>query len=616
MKLFRKKNINNILNSDNYILGLSFNYHDSAAALLKNGVILGGSSEDRFTRIKGDSSFPIHAINFLLKSNNLEVKDINEVVFYDSPYLKFNRLLSTLMLGRVKSAPLFVKAVSTWIDSKLFVEKEIKKILGKRVKVTFVNHHISHGASAFYPSPFSDAMVLTVDGVGEWASTTIGYGNGKEYMIIEEITFPNSLGILYSAFTHYCGFKINSGEYKLMGLSPFGEERYVDVIKKELIHLDDDGSYSLNPEYFSFDKEERTYNKKFISLFGSEPRREGEEVREIDQDLARSIQVVLNEALLNLAKRCKGYNKSKNLVMAGGVALNVVSIGFIERSGLFDNIWVQPASGDAGGSLGASLYRYYSENDRVISLNDSMSGAFLGALPSYERNVEDVINDYGLKFTEVADSELVDRISSLILQGNIIGVCKGRAEFGPRALGNRSIIADARINDMQVKINMKTKFREGFRPFAPMMLERNMEKLLINPTPSPYMLKTFYFKDEYRYKVNDDRSNTVNERVKAIRSKYPAVTHLDYSCRVQSIDPLRNKFYYDLLVELEKREGVELLLNTSFNVRGEPIINSAEDAVEGFLSMEIDYLLLENKLISKVDNSEVKPRRERKFAGD
>ena len=603
------------LNGSGFVLGISYNYHDSGAVLLSNGHILGAVEEERFTRIKGDKSFPINAISYLLTQANISPEDLEAVVYYESPYLKFNRTLSTLLLGRLETLPLFVKALNNWLDSKLWIEKDIKKFIHKKANIKLLPHHLSHGASAFYPSPFSDAVVLTVDGVGEWSTTTIGYGEGYQYNIDQEITFPNSLGLLYSAFTHYTGFKINSGEYKMMGLAPYGQPIYVDIIKKELINFSEDGSYSLNPKYFSFDKEERTYNQDFIELFGSPARVSNQMIRTLDQDLAASIQVVLNEALLNICSHAKKTYPSENLVLAGGVALNVVAAGVIERSGIFKNVWVQPCSGDGGGALGAALYYYHNQSKtRTINPLDQMQGSFLGPFEGGSDEIREYLNKSNIKYTEHTDQELTTIIAQNLVEGKIVGLCKGRMEYGPRALGARSILADARAIDMQERLNLRTKFREGFRPFAPMILADKVNDIFEYGTESPYMLKTYFLKEEFRYTTTN--TEDIIARVKEIRSPWPAITHIDYSCRVQTIDVDRNPFMYKVLSNFYLQTGSPIIVNTSFNVRGEPIVLGGKEAIEGFLNMDIDTLVVGHFLVEKSLNPNLSPTRPRIFGED
>lgn len=603
------------INGGGFILGISYNYHDSGAVLVSNGQILGAVEEERFTRIKGDKSFPINAVSYLLTQANITPEQLEAVVYYESPYLKFNRTLSTLLLGRLETLPLFVKALNNWLDTKLWVEKDIKKFIHKKANIKLLPHHLSHGASAFYPSPFNDAVVLTIDGVGEWSTTTIGYGEGYKYAIDQEITFPNSLGLLYSAFTHYTGFKINSGEYKMMGLAPYGKPIYVELIKNELIHLSEDGSYSLNPKYFSFDKEERTYNQDFINLFGSPARVSTQMIRTLDQDLAASIQVVLNEALLSLCLNAKKAYPSENLVLAGGVALNVVAVGVIERSGIFKNVWVQPCSGDGGGALGAALYYYHNQSkSRTVNPLDQMHGSFLGPTEGSPQELKEYLTKSNIIHTELTDEELIATIAKHLAQGKIVGLCKGRMEYGPRALGARSILADARAIDMQERLNLKTKFREGFRPFAPMILAQKVNEVFEYGTASPYMLKTYFLKEEYRYASTN--TEDIIARVKEVRSPWPAITHIDYSCRVQTIDAERNPFIYKVLSDFYQQTGSPIIVNTSFNVRGEPIVLGGKEAIDGFLNMDIDTLVVGNFLVEKSLNPNLSPTSPRIFGED
>ncbi len=455
------------------ILGISAYYHDAAAALIIGDRIVAAASEERFTRRKGDAELPVNAIEYVLREANLAPEDLTAVVFYESPFAKLDRLLSTQLVGQPSTLPTFVRSMRTWLPNKLWAESHIKDLLGKSVNVLFSDHHMSHAASAFYPSPFDEAAVITVDGVGEWSTTTISHGSGKDMKFVEHIEFPNSLGLLYSAFTLYCGFKVNSGEYKLMGLAPFGNPIYADKILTELIHLHDDGSFSMNPEYFSYFGGMRTYNKKFEQLFGAPTRDPESKLEQHHADVAASIQKVTNQAMIGLARRAKELTGSKNLCLAGGVALNVVSVGELERSGLFDEIWVQPAAGDAGGAVGAALWASHLlfDTPRNADPGDGMGGAFLGPRPGdLDGTVEEVIASYGLIAHTLVDKELAARVASSIENGQVVALARGRMEFGPRALGARSVLADARNPEMQSRLNIKTKFREGFRPFAPLVL--------------------------------------------------------------------------------------------------------------------------------------------------
>ena len=610
--------------NDVYILGISAFYHDSGVALIKNGEILGAVQEERFSRVKGDSSLPEKSILYLLKSNNIKPEDIKEVVFYESPFIKFDRLISTQLIGRVASLPNFVKSMATWLPDKLWVEKKIKKLLGKQIKVSFLDHHLSHGASAFYPSPFTNSAILTIDGVGEWSTSTISYGEGSAIKMLKQIEYPNSLGLLYSAFTVLCGFKVNSGEYKLMGLAPYGNPVYKDIIFEKVVNLNKDGSFSLNPEYFSYFSKGKTYNKKFEDLFGVKTRRGEERLTQVYCDIAASIQAVTNEVVLALASQAKVLTNSNNIVLAGGVALNVVTIGALERSGLFDGIWVQPASGDAGGSLGAALWLSYNKFNikREIKQEDSMKGSFLGPFPG-EVDVEslEILNQYKLIYHELRDDELAFRIAEEIANGKVVSVAKGRMEFGPRALGSRSVLADARDTEMQKRLNLKTKFREGFRPFAPMVLEEDFNNYFNGDSvTSPYMLKTYPVNESIRVTDLNENPNfeklDLFEIVSRKRSSIPAVTHIDYSARAQTIDQSRNPFIYQVISNFKKITGCSVIVNTSFNVRGEPIVCSSRDAIECFIQTDIDVLVLDSYIIVKNEQKNLKNKSNRKFKDD
>ena len=583
---------------DRYILGISAYFHDSAAALLKNGEVIGAGHEERYTRIKGDPNIPLRTVSDLLEMEGIKYSDLSEVVYYESPQLKFERLLSTTLLGDSKSYKLFLKAMETWLPDKLWVERNIKKTFGKKVKITFSDHHLSHAASAYYPSPYESAAILTLDGVGEWSTTTISQGKGNEITMLKEITFPNSLGMLYSAFTLLCGFKINSGEYKLMGLAPFGEPIYKDLIKEKIIKLHKDGSYELNPIYFAYFQREATYTDALPELFNIKPRLHSEPIEQIHADIARSIQEVTNEVVLNAAMAAWAFTREDNLVLAGGVALNVVSNKYLEENGPFKNIWIQPAAGDAGGALGAALYRHYTGKERRVI---SKFIPFLGSKAL--NNLDDFIlhlDSLDIKYTqEFEDSKLIELIVHALSENKIIGLCRGRAEFGPRALGHRSILASALDLSMQEKLNLKTKFREGFRPFAPILTKECADLLFKNKgKESPYMLKTYEIKDEYKITSKSVATN-VFEKVKEARSLFPAITHVDFTARLQTVSQEDESFTYSLLKEYGKISGHEILVNTSFNVRGEPIINTGLDALNCFLDTEIDILVVDNIIIYK-----------------
>ena len=601
-----------------YVLGISAYYHDSGATLICDGEILGAVHEERFSRIKGDSNFPEKSIEYLLKLANISPNQLSEVAYYENPYLKFDRQLSTFLYGNFASIINFIYTVKINIKKKLWVEREIKKFL-KNKSIVLTDHHLSHAASAFYPSPFEKAAIMTIDGVGEWSTTTIGYGEGSNITLDKHIEYPNSLGLLYSAFTVFTGFKVNSGEYKLMGLAPFGEPKYYDIIKNNLVKINDDGSFQLNPKYFEYFNGNKTIGKSFEKLFGQKIRTENEDLELFHADIAASIQKITNEIILKIAEHVKTTYNCENLVLAGGVALNVVSIGELERSKLFKNIWVQPAAGDAGGSLGAALWVTYNKLcvDRVVNVNDSMKGAFLGPKPDdFGDKIEDVLDGYKLKYKMYNDAELAKIVSKEISECKVIAVAKGRMEFGPRALGSRSVLADARVSDMQSRLNLKTKYREGFRPFAPIIRDEDGGKYFDQYTNSPYMLKTFYLKDEFRLEESNNEDKKIFEKVKEIRSIIPSVTHIDYSSRAQSVDKERNSFIHSILSEFEILTGLPILINTSFNVRGEPIVCSSEDAIECFLKTDIDILVLENYIIYKNENINVIPKRDSAVKND
>ena len=597
------------------ILGVSAYYHDSAAALVRGGEIIAAASEERFTRKKGDSELPVNAIEYALKVANAVPEDLSAVVFYESPFAKLDRLLATQLVGDMKTLPTFVNSMRTWLPNKLWIESHLKSVLGKKTNVLFSDHHLSHAASCFFPSPFKDAAILTIDGVGEWSTTTISHGTGSDLKMIEQIEYPNSLGILFSAFTLYAGFKVNSGEYKLMGLAPFGKPIYAEKILAKIIHLNNDGSFSLNPEYFSYFGGMRTYNRKFEELFGFPTRSPEGQLEPHHADLAASIQYVTNQAMLGLARRAKSITGSDSLVLAGGVALNVVSVGELERSEIFKEVWIQPAAGDAGGALGAALWAAHNIFDapRIVNPDDSMQGAFLGPRPGdCDVNVENAISDYGLITRELEELELAEYVAAKVAEGCVVALARGRMEFGPRALGSRSVIADAREPGMQSRLNQKTKFREGFRPFAPLVLAEDAEKYFeTGRSISPYMLKTYPVRDSIRIEAVDSGETNPFNRVREVRSTIPAVTHVDYSARVQTVDSERHPFLHDMLKKFKKITGCSVVVNTSFNVRGEPIVCTAVDAIECFLATDIDVLILENHVIERGVQSEqsLKPRR-------
>ncbi len=573
-----------------YVLGISAFYHDSAAALIRDGEIVAAASEERFTRVKGDASFPIEAITFCLDTAGILPEDLDEVVYYEDPVEKFGRLLTGAFVNMPRSLPQFAAAMPEWIGDKLWIEKRIRKELGlKKGRIGFMSHHMSHAASAFYPSPFEEAAILTVDGVGEWTTLSWGVGRGSDIELSRVLRYPNSLGLLYSAFTFYTGFRINEGEYKMMGLAPYGEPRYADLIKKELINIEDDGSFALNQRYFSYTYGLKTINKRFEKLFGRPPRKETEPVDSFYADVACSIQRVTDEILLRIAAHIKEQTGMDKLVMAGGVALNVTSTGALRASGIFDDIWIQPAAGDAGGAVGAALHGYYrlTGAKRAPAGKDLMKAGLLG----YEIKMRDADDDAELKelgavWTPTDERSAPAEIAKLVADGKIVSVAWGRAEFGPRALGDRSILADARDPDMLQYLNKKIKFREGFRPFAPAVLAEDAALYFDIDGESPYMIFTFPVKQERRLPA--ERTDGITATASLARSDIPAVTHVDYSARIQTVSKSDNPRFYAILSEFKKLTGSSVMINTSYNVNHEPIVNTAADAYRTFMRSGID----------------------------
>lgn len=590
------------------VLGISAYYHDSAAAIIKNGEIVAAAQEERFTRIKGDNSFPKHAIDYCLKCSGLTIERITHIVYYEEPFLKFTRILTNSHLTVPTGFSQYIRAVPPWVSDKLRMSSKLKKELGTDHDILFCPHHCSHAASAFFPSPFSKAAILTVDGVGEWATAAIGVGEGNKIRILKELRYPNSLGLLYSAFTYFCGFKINSGEYKLMGLAPYGEPVYAERIKKELINLADDGSFAVNQSYFDYTKGIHTINRRFERLFGFKARQPESEIGKEYTDVAASIQQVTEEILIKLARHAKELTGCDRLVMAGGVALNVKANGEIKRQNIFDDIWIQPASGDAGGALGAAMYHYYnvSESDRSVNGKDLMKQSFLG--PSIEK--KDVAALPGVSHSY--DDKTAAKVAELLAAGKTVAVARGRMEFGPRALGHRSILCDARNEQTRRTLNLKIKFREDFRPFAPIVLEEDAGSYFKDCDPSPYMMFTYYV-NEQRRSLPPDRLS-FPQTVNYPRSDIPAVTHADYSARVQTVNG-NDPFIYNVLKEFKKLTGCSVLVNTSFNVRGEPIVCTAEDAYNCFMNTGIDFVLIGGELFDKTEQPETK-QRERFFEKD
>jgi carbamoyltransferase len=615
------------------ILGISAFYHDSAAAIIIDGKIVAAAQEERFTRKKHDPSFPVNAAKYVLDESGINPGSLRYVVFYDKPYIKFERLLETYHAFAPRGLTSFIQAIPVWIKEKLFMKnmlrKELKNLgISSDVTILFPEHHLSHAASAFYPSPFDEAAILTIDGVGEWATTTIGKGKGSEITIFKELHFPHSLGLLYSSFTYYCGFRVNSGEYKLMGLAPYGisgsqrVEQYKNIISDKLVDIRDDGSILLNMEYFDYATGmTMCNNSKWKKMFGIPRRNEEDELTQQYMDMALAIQQITDEIVLRLAKTAKKITNANNLVMAGGVALNCVSNGKIHESGLFENIWVQPAAGDAGGAVGAALAAWYQflEKSRTVEITDSMAGAYLG--PSYtDSDIEKLITRYNLssKYYDNFDS-LAAETARLIDHGKIIGWFQGRMEFGPRALGNRSIIGDPRNPEMQKKMNLKIKFRESFRPFAPSILESDVNEYCENGILSPYMLFVMPVNNKRCITAPGSYNNgDLYTRLYFLRSDVPAITHIDYSARVQTVSKNTNERFWILINEFKKRTGYGIIINTSFNVRGEPIVCSPEDALRCFMNTEIDFLVMNNFLFDKSELMHLKDNfsKNYKFSAD
>lgn len=597
---------------DQYILGLSCYYHDSAAALLKNGEIVAAAQEERFSRKKHDSRFPKNAVSYCLKSQGINLSDVKEVVYYEKPLLTFERLLETYLGAAPRGGRSFIAAMQVWLKEKLFLKTELKKNL-KEIQesngtdsthipnLLFSEHHLSHAAAAFYPSPFEESIVLCMDGVGEWATTSAWVGKGKDIKPLWEISFPHSLGLLYSAFTYYCGFKVNSGEYKLMGLAPYGEPKYVDQIKENLIDIKEDGTFRLDISYFKYHRGFRMTGRKFHKLFGRPPRKGETELTQFHMDLAASIQVVTEEIVLKLARSLRQETGIKNLCLAGGVALNCVANGKLLQAKIFDEIWIQPASGDAGSALGAALvgWHQHQEQERVVNTNDSMKGTYLG--PEFSNDeITNYLKQINAPFHTHDDPELFECLAEELEKGHVIGWFNGPMEFGPRALGGRSIIGDPRNQKMQSMMNLKIKYRESFRPFAPSVLEEDVSNQFEMNAKSPYMLLVAPVKKELCKQMTDEEDKLFGiEKLNIPRSSLPAITHVDYSARVQTVSAKTNPRYYNLISSFKRRTGCPTIVNTSFNVRGEPIVCTPQDAYRCFMRTEMDVLVLQNQILFK-----------------
>jgi len=585
-----------------YVLGISAYYHDSAAALIKDGNIIAAAQEERFTRKKHDSRFPKSAIHYCLEEAGISIKDVDYVAFYDKPFIKFERILETYLAYAPFGITSFIKAIPLWIKKKLWMRELIKKELGFEGKMIFPEHHQSHAASAFFPSPYDEAAILTLDGVGEWATASFGIGKSNTIELYKEIRFPHSLGLLYSAFTHYTGFKVNSGEYKVMGLAPYGEPKYRDLIRKELIDIKEDGSFKLNMKYFNYCAGLTMTNKKFHDLFRTPPRKPESRLTQREMDLARSVQDVTEEVMLKMAVHVAKVTGKSNLVLAGGVTLNCVGNSKILKKAPYKNIWVQPAAGDAGGALGAALfvwYQYLGNERKAVTRDDFQKGSYLG--PSFSKNdIVGFLKEKNAPFREIEREKIPECIADLIAKEKVIGWFQGRMEFGPRALGSRSIIGDARSSRMQEIMNLKIKFRESFRPFAPSILEEKNSEYFDLEKESPYMLLVAPVKTEKRKKVTREQEKLFGlQKLNIVRSEIPAVTHVDFSARVQTVNPRTNPVYYAMIKKFDEKYGCPVIINTSFNVRGEPIVATPKDAYLCFMRTNMDYLIMENVLLEK-----------------
>jgi carbamoyltransferase len=586
------------------ILGLSAFYHDSAACLVRDGEIIAAAQEERFTRKKHDASFPEQAVRYCLRESGLNVNELDYVTFYEKPFLKFDRILHTYLTYAPVGLRSFLMAIPLWIRERIWMKELIRRELGCVCKILFPEHHESHAASAFFPSPFSEAAFLTCDGVGEWTTTSYGVGRGNQIQMLAELRFPHSLGLLYSAFTYFTGFRVNSGEYKLMGLAPYGQPKYRDLILRELIDLKDDGSFRLNMKYFNYGVGLTMTNVAFNRLFDRPPRKPESKLTQSDMDLACSVQDVTNEVILRMARHVRKETGQRNLCLAGGVALNCVASGLLLRERIFDRIWIQPAAGDAGGALGAALFAWHqilNKERKTDGVNDSQRGSYLG--PEYRNNeIRAYLEMQKIAFTELTDDELPGKIAELINAQKVIGWFYGRMEFGPRALGARSIIGDARSPKMQELMNLKIKFRESFRPFAPAVLRERLSDWFELDEESPYMLLVAPVSKNRRHEIAADQQDLFGfQKLLTIRSDIPAVTHVDFSARIQTVTDRNQPMFYRVIKNFEQRYGCPVIINTSFNVRGEPIVATPEHAFTCFMRTNMDYLLLGNFLLEKRD---------------
>ena len=593
-----------------YILGISAFYHDSSACLVKDGEIIAAAQEERFTRKKHDARFPRHAIQYCLKEADISANQIDNVVFYEKPFVKFERLLETYLAFAPKGFTSFAKAMPVWIKDKLFQKSalinELKSTLDKDIdwseRLLFSEHHLSHAASAYYPSPFESAAVLTLDGVGEWTTTSLAIGKGHSLKVVKEIHFPHSIGLLYSAFTYYTGFKVNSGEYKVMGLAPYGKPRYADLIREKLITVAKDGSFQLDMSYFDYATGLTMTNKKFDALFGGPPRTSETKLSQREMDLAASVQKVTEDIVLELARGIANETGERNLCLAGGVALNCVANGVLLREKIFDKIWIQPAAGDAGGALGAALSTWFlhHDNERTVSKNrDAMKGTYLG--PEFSNaEIEAELNECSAIYKKLSENELIDEVATALVDEKVVGWMQGRMEFGPRALGGRSIIADPCSPVMQKQLNLKVKYRESFRPFAPSVLREDVSEWFEHESDSPYMLLVADVqKDKRRAMTPDEEALFGIDKLNVPRSSVPAITHVDYSSRIQTVHADTNPRYHAVISKFKEKSGCPLVVNTSFNVRGEPIVCTPTDAFKCFMGTEMDVLAVGNYLLYK-----------------
>jgi len=593
-----------ISTSNTHILGISAFYHDSAACLVKDGIIIAAAQEERFTRKKHDHSFPSNAIQYCLREAGIDGTELDYVAFYDKPFLKFERILETYLAYAPFGIGSFLKAMPLWIKKKIWIKELIKDELNYSGKIIFPEHHESHAASAFFPSPFQEAAFITMDGVGEWSTSSFGFGKENQIELLADIQFPHSLGLLYSAFTYYTGFRVNSGEYKVMGLAPYGEAKYKDLIYEHLIDVKEDGSFKMNMDYFNYTTGLTMTNAKFDKLFGGPPRKPESKLTQKEMDLARSVQEVTEEIVLKIAQHVKKETGMKHLCLAGGVALNCVANGKLLRSGIFEDIWIQPAAGDAGGAVGSALfvwYQYLNNQREADNKNDLMKGAYLG--PEFNNDIiESYLKKNGFSYQTLTDEELPEKIAYLIVSDKVIGWFQGRMEFGPRALGSRTIIGDARSSEMQKTMNLKIKYRESFRPFAPSIRAENISDYFEIDRESPYMLLVADVKKSKQIEMSKKQNSYFGlEKLSVVRSEVPAITHVDYSARIQSVNKKTNPRYHEMLTKLNDKYGCPIIVNTSFNVRGEPIVCTPKDAYLCFMRTEMDYLIMGNYLLNKTE---------------